>query len=183
MVWWYCAFAKLSTIKGTLAVSSTETILRIYLPYFQSLLFTIFLVDYYFSNVDATKMRSKNRALLSLHECARRNMKMALLLFSNICSFVTYTFVVSSFSVGDESELFRVQFSGHTGRAGDSMNPDTVHAQTNNQPFTTVNRDNGQWVGTAVCTRFAILLYSIFVISKMCTCSTSWDKKSTNSLP
>jgi len=48
---------------------------------------------------------------------------------------------LSSFSIGSESDLFRIQFSGYNGTAGNAL--DNGYS-LNNVPFTTVDRDNDE---------------------------------------
>jgi len=47
-----------------------------------------------------------------------------------------------TFSIASESTNFRIKFSHYNGTAGDAMSHGNVNTNLNNQPFTTVDRDN-----------------------------------------
>jgi len=46
----------------------------------------------------------------------------------------------SSFKIGNESDSYRIQFTGYSGTAGNAMN--YLGTDLNNKQFTTVDRDN-----------------------------------------
>ena len=52
----------------------------------------------------------------------------------------------SDFYVEDESDLFRLHVGGYTGTAGDSLV--SMH---NEQPFTTLDRDNDRYIVVIEC--------------------------------